>query len=492
MNNIKHFLKLAFGHSPETTKFIHHQKEMIIERIKLASILLIFSYPGFAYVDFFLLKSANSAVYKYNIMAIHLTGFIMSVIFLVIKHYAKKSLKNFVVNSFIIIYLLLGAFASINSQNLTGNIYAYIIILFAVVILFPIHPRTLFYMVLSIHVLFILGLQLVNHNYFSHVVQQINSTGAAAIAYMIAITFFTLQKRNYINQYKLKNNEKSFRQLFNLNPNPLILTKVTDNTVVLINEQALQYYQLTHDQEASPLKADFLFRDVNERATIINRLIEKQSLRDYIMEQYIPSQLSRWALLNFELVEYLDEPCVLTGVTDVTHLKQTEAELYKHASLDPLTGVLNRRSGIELLNTQLNIRSSRSEFILCFIDVNDLKKVNDQFGHTMGDDFIQTICEIIKNHIMPNDVLFRLAGDEFIIIFFQKTIDKAQHIWDTITQAFEDMNHLSIKPYALSASHGFYHYRPSTPISVEEILEAADKEMYKEKSMYKQLNSLKI
>ncbi|MFL6559029.1 MAG: GGDEF domain-containing protein, partial [Bacillus sp. (in: firmicutes)] len=209
--------------------------------------------------------------------------------------------------------------------------------------------------------------------------------------------------------------------------------------------------------------------------------------KNYVLEQQITTDIRKWVMLSLELVDYLEEPCILIGVTDITDLKKNEEELFKHASIDMLTGVLNRRSGMEILNQQLSGGSVSQEFIICYIDINDLKKTNDRFGHSTGDDLIKTCCDTINRHITHEDILFRLGGDEFIIVFFQKQMNDVRGLMNTMKLGFEEINKKQQKPYAISASYGFYHYKPGTVITLEKILEMADQEMYKEKSVHKSI-----
>src|SRR5690606_29349859 len=150
-------------------------------------------------------------------------------------------------------------------------------------------------------------------------------------------------------------------------------------------------------------------------------------------------------MLSLELVEYLDQPCILIGVTDITNLKKKEEELFKHASFDTLTGVMNRRSGVALLEKKIR-DPNQQEFIVCYIDINGLKTINDNFGHSVGDDLIKTSCDIINRNIDSSDVLFRLGGDEFIIIFFGKNKEEVEEIWEEIKRDFHSFNLLGDKP----------------------------------------------
>jgi diguanylate cyclase (GGDEF)-like protein len=242
----------------------------------------------------------------------------------------------------------------------------------------------------------------------------------------------------------------------------------------------------------SQLDLQFIFKDYQEKQTILNVLNEQQGIKNYVTEQTITPEIRNWSMLSFELVDYLDDTCILIGVTDITDLKIKEEELHKHASIDMLTGVMNRRRGLEMLHKQIDGGFSSQEFILCYIDINNLKMVNDLFGHSTGDELIKLCCETIIHHLGPDDILFRLGGDEFIIMFYNKYLHDAMLIWNNIEREFQNINQTKQRPFPISASHGFYHYQPGTIITVQEMLEMADQEMYKEKFIHKSLNNSQL
>ncbi|MBV7504142.1 GGDEF domain-containing protein [Bacillus sp. sid0103] len=482
----KDFFNRKSMNATTNREFINHNYAEFYERIKLVSYMLIFTYPCFFIVDFILFNNLSNPTFKFILSAVHITGLVISLIFLCIYHYYKNISKGFVVTSYILFYLLIGAVSSINSQLFTGNIYAYIIILLGVSVFLPIQPRHLLNLYFGIHICFLTGLYLIEEEHFPFLSKLINSTGTVVISFLIALSFYTFRNNDFLNKMKLRRNEENFRRLFNLNPNPLILTKLHTDEILLMNKHAMEYYQLENN-EAAQIDGKFLFQKPEEKLDILKRLIEQQSIKNYVMEQQITADIMKWVILSLELVDYLDEPCILIGATDITDLKKNEEELYKHASVDMLTGVLNRRSGMEILNQQLSGGSDAHEFIICYIDINDLKKTNDRFGHSTGDDLIKTCCDTINHHIIDEDILFRLGGDEFIIVFFQKNMGEVQELMKTIKHGFEEINETERKPYSISASYGFYHYKPGTVISLEKILEMADQEMYKEKLVHKNI-----
>ncbi|MBN6188941.1 GGDEF domain-containing protein [Aneurinibacillus sp. BA2021] len=269
----------------------------------------------------------------------------------------------------------------------------------------------------------------------------------AIISFAISYTFYSYKQKEFIHQAERKENEIHLQKLFDVST---------------------------------------LYKNPEERTALLQEVTRLGSIKNYMMEQKELSGETRWVMANCELIEYKNETCMLTGVTDITEIKKMENELAKHASTDMLTGIMNRRSGMDILQAALaKAQYEETVFTVCFIDVNNLKMVNDTYGHPEGDDLVLNVSRVIQGELTPSDVFFRFGGDEFIVIFFEKTPADVQTIWENITRAFQTFNEAGKKPYLLSVSHGFYHYVSGMDVSVDDMIGQADKEMYEQKKKSK-------
>jgi diguanylate cyclase (GGDEF)-like protein len=193
-----------------------------------------------------------------------------------------------------------------------------------------------------------------------------------------------------------------------------------------------------------------------------------------------------WVTANYELIDYHGEKCILTGIMDITEIRKAEEEMSHYASIDSLTGILNRRTGFLKLEELIEIsKAGFLEFVLCFLDINNLKYVNDSFGHSEGDRYILTLCNIIKEKLGDEDIFFRMGGDEFIIIFKDKNEVQAELIWDRIKNEFDRRNEQDEFTYNIMASHGLFYYCSGMDINPDQIIDKADKFMYEEKQRFK-------
>jgi diguanylate cyclase (GGDEF)-like protein/PAS domain S-box-containing protein/putative nucleotidyltransferase with HDIG domain len=162
-------------------------------------------------------------------------------------------------------------------------------------------------------------------------------------------------------------------------------------------------------------------------------------------------------------------------INDITQSKQAEERLYYLSYHDQLTGLYNRR----FFEEQLKRLNSNSYYplMITMADINGLKLMNDSFGHTVGDKYIQKVAEVLKEGFKEQDIICRLGGDEFIIISPNTDV---KEIKEMIGRINERIKHEAINKITLSVSFGYsVKYRDEE--SILEVLKKAEDYMYKKK-----------
>ncbi len=160
------------------------------------------------------------------------------------------------------------------------------------------------------------------------------------------------------------------------------------------------------------------------------------------------------------------------------------------ADIDALTGVLTRRAGIEKLKKVFRKKENYSKDLsVIFVDINNLKKVNDTYGHKLGDEFIQSTVKVMKEVVRDEDFIFRYGGDEFIIVLLGVNKELAEKVWTRIEEEFQNKNSNGEDIYTLSASHGVIYVKIDENIKVLDIIRYADKRMYIDKHKNKKSRS---
>ncbi|MGM0507992.1 MAG: diguanylate cyclase domain-containing protein [Fusobacteriota bacterium] len=174
---------------------------------------------------------------------------------------------------------------------------------------------------------------------------------------------------------------------------------------------------------------------------------------------------------------------LLTGI-DITERKKAENKLERYATIDDMTGVYNRRVGFEILEDlveKYENDSDKNNFAVCYIDINNLKVINDKKGHQKGDEMILSVVDILKDITRDEDRLIRLGGDEFLIVLPGFTKDIADKFWKRVEEKVKNINTLGIFDFKISISHGYAFYTNQDPKTVDQLLEVSDRRMYKEK-----------
>ncbi|NWF75335.1 MAG: diguanylate cyclase [Nitrospirae bacterium] len=160
-----------------------------------------------------------------------------------------------------------------------------------------------------------------------------------------------------------------------------------------------------------------------------------------------------------------------------------EHEFLRTMSLrDELTGLYNRRGFFTLIEHyfKLSMRDHRGFFIL-YSDLDDLKKINDALGHTAGDSALMDTAFILKENFRDSDIIARIGGDEFVVAPIWTSGDSIEVILSRFYYALENFNLQKARKYKLLLSTGTAFFDPVSPCSIDELLNQADKSMYKSK-----------
>ncbi len=163
---------------------------------------------------------------------------------------------------------------------------------------------------------------------------------------------------------------------------------------------------------------------------------------------------------------------------DITRQKELEIELKRMAFFDELTDIPNRK----MLDRQIQkalVRSKRHHhnFSIMFIDLDDFKKVNDTLGHDAGDQLLIEVVSRIDKCIREEDLISRIGGDEFIVMFEETGKDEIEQIAKRIIDHVAEPYKLNENKASISLSIGISMY-PDDGEDKETLIKAADKAMY--------------
>jgi len=160
-------------------------------------------------------------------------------------------------------------------------------------------------------------------------------------------------------------------------------------------------------------------------------------------------------------------------------LQEEKKMLHRLSMTDTLTGLFNRRKFKEQI--QEYCKNPENPFLICYMDLDKFKEVNDTYGHDTGDLLLQACAKRLMKSLKPQDMLFRIGGDEFVAYIEdpgtdESRRDRIRHIEETIRQPF-------IFPAIelhIGVSVGYVLY-PADAGNSEELLRLADEKMYEKK-----------
>jgi two-component system cell cycle response regulator len=157
------------------------------------------------------------------------------------------------------------------------------------------------------------------------------------------------------------------------------------------------------------------------------------------------------------------------------------------ALTDELTGLYNRRGFLAAATHQLKLAHRHGEdVLLLFCDVDNLKQINDSFGHREGDLALVRAAATLKETFRDSDILARLGGDEFAVLASDASIPNRQAIVPRIEKILEKAN-VACMSYRLSFSIGVARFDPHTVASLGELMARADQDMYVHKRFHREL-----
>ncbi|WP_150047475.1 diguanylate cyclase [Methylomonas rhizoryzae] len=168
-------------------------------------------------------------------------------------------------------------------------------------------------------------------------------------------------------------------------------------------------------------------------------------------------------------------------IRDVSEQRSTSQKMHQRASCDPLTGLINRRELLtQLESLQYEVDEQAKQHILCYMDLDKFKIVNDTCGHNAGDELLRQVSHLMKNCLRTTDMLARIGGDEFCAVLRDSNAENAINVAEKLRESVQRFRFTwEGKVFEIGVSIGLFALLPG--LSVEETIAAADNACYKAK-----------
>jgi diguanylate cyclase (GGDEF)-like protein len=214
-------------------------------------------------------------------------------------------------------------------------------------------------------------------------------------------------------------------------------------------------------------------KDLPEGAVTVNN---PYSVKGFINEHRREFAFGLFILISVICISLL---IIVLILKKYNWVKEQEQQMQrKLAMTDPLTGMPNRRAVFGELERRMTEGSEEETFTICFIDVDNMKQVNDTYGHNEGDELLKCLSNLIYKNIRSSDTAGRVGGDELMIIFHKAGLNQAVLGWNRIDESIKEFNSKKTKPYDIIVSCGFSEYKSGVGKNLQELVDEADNNMY--------------
>ncbi len=294
------------------------------------------------------------------------------------------------------------------------------------------------------------------------------------------------EERERLNQLvaertaQLRESEENFRQLFDASPVALVLSKLSDNTIVAANSEAAKLFNV--DQHDVVGQSPELWVNEAERKTLYERLRTEGLVDGYETQLRRAGGDPFWCDMAVRLVHLGADRGVLSGTRDISEKKRLEEKLRELATTDSLTGALNRRRLLEIAEAELE-RAVRYKHPLsvAMLDLDHFKSVNDTFGHAVGDEALRRVASTIRQALRKQDHVGRYGGEELTVVFPETGANDASAVGERIRVAVASLGLTDQgRSVPITISAGVAAWRAGE--TLDDTLKRADIALYEAKS----------
>jgi len=198
-------------------------------------------------------------------------------------------------------------------------------------------------------------------------------------------------------------------------------------------------------------------------------------------DELLAVEALRQGVQDFLDKEHLDRPALVRALRYSIERHRLQKNLQNLSLLDDLTGLYNRRGFLALAEQHLRMIQRKGAALLIYLDLDDLKLINDSYGHLEGNRALIVTANVLRACFRQSDILARLGGDEFCVLMTDAGQDSTQQVRKRLQQRTDFINALSSWSFRLSLSVGIADVPVVHQPSLDQLLRIADTQMYEEK-----------
>ena len=284
-------------------------------------------------------------------------------------------------------------------------------------------------------------------------------------------------------QNALRTSEERYRLLFQRNLAGVYIASISGK-IITCNDACARLFRYQSKEEFLAQRGLISYMNMRQRESVIHRLQNEGVVSNEEVELRDRDGKPVWALENVQLIPGDGgSEATLEGILlDISDRKRAEEEIAFRAYHDVLTSLPNRalfldRAGVAMANRE----RKKHQVAVMFLDLDDLKVVNDTLGHSAGDDLLKMVARRLTETLRPGDTIARVGGDEFVVLLPEIDHEAvAERVAGKILQAFSKPFALDRDELQIAASIGLA-IGPRDGVTPEALIDNADSAMYRAK-----------
>ena len=281
---------------------------------------------------------------------------------------------------------------------------------------------------------------------------------------------------------EIEKNNRRLQEIVKSSPFPIIISKLSDDKIIMANNNAVKLFGIL-PQEAERYRLRDFFVDVENRRLLTERLEREREVQDFeILVKTSSGDTPFWLLASANIIDYNNDVALYSAFQDITSRKNREMLLKNQAIRDPLTSLYNRRYfEEEVFNRILYAKTAREDYSVLMIDADHFKRVNDTYGHKVGDKVLIELAATAEKALRENDIVARYGGEEFVIYLDKANADKAKIVAERLRESMAAIVVYSDEGEEVRFTVSIGLSSSEVSDNVETLIKTADEALYRAK-----------
>jgi diguanylate cyclase (GGDEF)-like protein/PAS domain S-box-containing protein len=277
--------------------------------------------------------------------------------------------------------------------------------------------------------------------------------------------------------------KEKYNATFDTSPSAILLTRMSDGKIIEVNDgfQRMMGYEPAEVIGKTTIGINLWNRESDRDAVLGALYLGKEVLQQ---ETQFRNQNGDHVigLLSSKMLEIDNERCLVTNISNVTEMVKMRQDLRDLAIHDSLTGLPNRILFYDRFEiAKASAQRENEKIAVISMDIDFLKKINDEMGHAAGDVVLATVSSRMSNLLRKVDSVARFGGDEFaLLIWGMKQIDDVMKVVENLQRIIAEPITIGENTVSISVSMGIAIY-PEDGYDILELLKQSDTAMYRAK-----------